>query len=294
MLMKTVPMKCDKSGFTLIELLVVIAIIAILAAILFPVFAQAREKARQITCVSNERQIGLGILQYEQDYDEDFPMMHYNDGDSAKCGGSGCEVRWENAVAPYIKNGQVYTYDGYYSGTGGVWTCPDEPIAQPNVYGVNYELFREGNGYWWPYISISIATIDAPSNTVMICEKGENDGNNSWLEFQTWEGNWVQYPSNGNAANGYNYSPHLDISNTENCDYKASNNAPAYNNWNGCSMMPRYRHSGGTTSNFLFCDGHVQSMVKGQINWYTNIYVARDYDAQLFCGGQAGKACQPY
>jgi len=62
----------SRSGFTLIELLVVIAIIAILAAILFPVFAQAREKARQASCESNEKQIGLAITQYVQDYDETY------------------------------------------------------------------------------------------------------------------------------------------------------------------------------------------------------------------------------
>ena len=70
----------SKQAFTLIELLVVIAIIAILAAILFPVFAQAREKARQATCLSNLKQLGLGLLQYVQDSDETFPLAtHWND-----------------------------------------------------------------------------------------------------------------------------------------------------------------------------------------------------------------------
>lgn len=67
-----------RNGFTLIELLVVIAIIAILAAILFPVFAQARESARTTSCLSNMKQIGLGVKMYAQDYDEEFPMGTYN------------------------------------------------------------------------------------------------------------------------------------------------------------------------------------------------------------------------
>jgi len=70
----------NRKAFTLIELLVVIAIIAILAAILFPVFSQAREKARGATCLSNLKQIGLGVMMYVQDYDETFPMSQYGGG----------------------------------------------------------------------------------------------------------------------------------------------------------------------------------------------------------------------
>ncbi len=90
-----------RNAFTLIELLVVIAIIAILAAILFPVFAKAREKARQSSCQSNEKQLALAMIQYCQDYDEKFVY----------CGWTGGGVGWWNwcpLVMPYVKNTQVY------------------------------------------------------------------------------------------------------------------------------------------------------------------------------------------
>ena len=89
-------------GFTLIELLVVIAIIAILAAILFPVFAKAREKARQTSCLSNVKQIVLAALQYAQDYDERLPMH------VVASNASPTWLYWPRAVFPYIKNEQVF------------------------------------------------------------------------------------------------------------------------------------------------------------------------------------------
>src|SRR5580658_7657312 len=96
-----------KKGFTLIELLVVIAIIAILAAILFPVFAKAREKARQTACLSNEKQLGLAEMQYTQDYDETFPSTNdYGTG-------------WAKTIYPYVKS-------------LGVFACPDDTYPLPS------------------------------------------------------------------------------------------------------------------------------------------------------------------
>src|SRR5439155_25915599 len=97
-----------RSGFTLIELLVVIAIIAILAAILFPVFAQAREKARQASCMSNLKQYAAATFMYIQHYDETFPMSAYQNGT--------CVATFYWQVQPYAKN-------------GGVTQCPSSPKA---------------------------------------------------------------------------------------------------------------------------------------------------------------------
>ena len=103
-----------KHGFTLIELLVVIAIIAILAAILFPVFAQAREKARGISCISNQKQIGLGVMMYAQDYDETvIPWLTATE----YAGQKRIERLWTGKIQPYIKNGGNFPADG-------VMRCP--------------------------------------------------------------------------------------------------------------------------------------------------------------------------
>lgn len=99
--MNTPKLKTIRKAFTLIELLVVIAIIAILAAILFPVFARARENARRTSCLSNIKQIGLGVMQYVQDYDEMYPMA-YNGGNP-----SGSQY-WNEVLQPYVKSTQVF------------------------------------------------------------------------------------------------------------------------------------------------------------------------------------------
>ena len=108
-------MKLRRPAFTLVELLVVIAIIAILAAILFPVFARARENGRRASCQSNLKQIGLGLIQYSQDYDEiliaDWYGANATDGPGATFppGASVTSYKWADAAFPYIKSEQVFT-----------------------------------------------------------------------------------------------------------------------------------------------------------------------------------------
>jgi prepilin-type N-terminal cleavage/methylation domain-containing protein/prepilin-type processing-associated H-X9-DG protein len=102
--MKFVQIGAKRSAFTLIELLVVIAIIAILASILFPVFGRARENARRSSCQSNLKQIGLGIMQYTQDYDERFPMRYYGGAPAAVQNANS----WRRQIFPYVKSTQLF------------------------------------------------------------------------------------------------------------------------------------------------------------------------------------------
>ena len=144
-----------RRGFTLIELLVVIAIIAILAAILFPVFAKAREKARQASCLSNVKQLALGIMSYTQDYDEVLPPRYYRFNPAVAGGPNWCD----HLVQPYIKNTQVimcpstqnksYGYNQDYLNNRpiGAIACPSETVMTAEVKmsfsdpsGTNYDL----------------------------------------------------------------------------------------------------------------------------------------------------------
>src|SRR5437016_1277125 len=139
--------KPKQHAFTLIELLVVIAIIAILAAILFPVFAQAREKARAISCLSNSKQIGLATMQYVQDYDETYPC-----GWHPAPGGDAWRSMWRVCLQPYIqKMGNPNdAYDSRSFGNMSVLSCPSSPSSTsfgPTAYGYNTAASGLTNGW---------------------------------------------------------------------------------------------------------------------------------------------------
>jgi prepilin-type N-terminal cleavage/methylation domain-containing protein/prepilin-type processing-associated H-X9-DG protein len=168
-------------GFTLIELLVVIAIIAILAAILMPVFAQAREKARMASCVSNLKQIGLAVMMYTQDNDETFPPGNYG-----AVAGSG--QHWYSLVEPYVKASPLSRADPNWQTQGkSVWVCPSYNAAYPDgVAGATPMQSYASNWYLMPGLAlnesntwgvdrpfprvVTLAQVQEPGQTVMVVE----------------------------------------------------------------------------------------------------------------------------
>ena len=280
------PLRCGKAGFTLIELLVVIAIIAILAAILFPVFAQAREKARQISCLSNMKQIGLGLQMYIQDFDETFPMGQWYESKTDY----NTQITIAEMLYPYIKNGERgsrKTTSGTIVANAkeGLWKCPSFPAPyQNNNYGYNYDLFPDGASCPWVDETqaakvAKLAAIDAVSDKICIIEKGANDGNSSWHQYSPWEWDWVDGGVRDWSKSGkvIDYSKdntkHALAPGIGDCDdpkASASTNS-TYNNWATCGMHPRYRHNG--TSNFIFIDGHAKAIARGQLGWARNVLI---------------------
>jgi prepilin-type N-terminal cleavage/methylation domain-containing protein/prepilin-type processing-associated H-X9-DG protein len=177
-----------RRGFTLIELLVVIAIIAILAAILFPVFAQAREKARAASCLSNQKQVALGLMMYAQDYDETYP------GDNISTQQRWGTYYWMFLTIPYIKNNPT----NFNKPKGGVFQCPSD-ISLPqelagdrttmvwpepaNSWGLT-TLAPNGFIQYWNSYSINewltdtapnMAAWDAPASSLMFLEANDSE-----------------------------------------------------------------------------------------------------------------------
>ena len=222
------PIRNINSAFTLIELLVVIAIIAILAAILFPVFARARENARRSSCQSNLKQIGLGILQYTQDYDEIYPLVINGTlGDNAASASTG---GWAVVIQPYVKSTQILQCPSDSSSPG------DETTYRYSDYCYSNRLGYAPGTTPRP---ISLASVGVPTVTIM-----STDGVSNGAYF-------IGGPASKCEGNG-----------------SVSGNAPqstvsafvsgAGSGWNSLLTGPAYRHL--DTGNYLFADGHVKAL----------------------------------
>lgn len=151
-------MRTNGKGFTLIELLVVIAIIAILAAILFPVFARAREKARQSSCLSNVKQLGLGMQMYAQDYDESFMLCRY---DYATTPSNSFGVGWSRVIQPYVSNIAVLVCPSDLNPTS---ENSMQTYQHPRSYSVNQHL----HPYSFEDTVVKLAAVDKPAQTVSL------------------------------------------------------------------------------------------------------------------------------
>ena len=214
-----------RKGFTLIELLVVIAIIAILAAILFPVFAQAREKARQASCLSNMKQMGTAFMLYIDDYDETYPNDAYeNCGENnlittatsgypgqyfyCNCDATGavCRFTWMDAIFPYVKNVNMFR-------------CPTNPVINKNSdmnkpsYGYNAEISGHfaismaGYPTWHCRAPLTATQIpNGGGDFVMLIDRYWNGlGSTSAIIMQAYAADYV-----GSGAKAARVYPHMD------------------------------------------------------------------------------------
>ncbi len=262
-------------GFTLIELLVVIAIIAILAAILFPVFAQAREKARAITCVSNEKELGLAFMLYVQDYDETFPMDQYDSVAPNGVPDDNTLRFWTDFIYPYLKNGDRSAgADGapITWGSSGVYICPSYPTPDYGVnYGAHYGLMPDGLVSWTQGTTLAppatLAALQTPADTVLMAELGVNDAQWTFGMFYPDEYMWTD--TVGNPPGSVD-GQHYDLINGD-CDATSAQIAAGNGTYGGCGTFPRYRHM--KSANMIFADGHVKAIIRGRLNWYKNIYL---------------------
>ena len=263
----------NAAAFTLIELLVVIAIIAILAAILFPVFAQAREKARQTSCLSNVKQINLATLMYVQDYEETFPFHGLYDFTVGQQG-------WTRKVGPYMKSLQA-TWCASDSGpTTGYdplngWAGPMTSFAANcliNVQGItpdtnvgskNLGVFGVTTNYGVGPFVTTLADIAQPASTVALSEKHADDvqyTSFSWLSCNTadiWPSSvfLVDFAADGGSGPSSYMSQGAGI---------PDGTRPAGKYPLGIGGSVSAHHAG--LANFAFADGHVKAMHPEQTN----------------------------
>ena len=284
-------------AFTLIELLVVIAIIAILAAILFPVFAQAKAAAKKTMSLSNAKNIGLGIMMYTTDYDDILPMLQYV-GPFNPYTWHG----WPEMVGPYIKSGDGKDPAGGWKlwGFEGIFRAPGDPTKQRNgSYALHQDLFRDGVAPWQPNIpqTFSTTSIDQLADKVMALKRGINRGYGNWLQFAAWEWDWTDWldwdrvnwvprrvginrsiePGHGDCDYSY-YEPPAGQTETPESWWGDV--------WAGCGMFARYRYNNSVP--FIFLDGHALSMGRSRngtrVDWVKNIYIreAAQFDSSWY------------
>lgn len=245
------------NAFTLIELLVVIAIIAILAAILFPVFAQAREKARQTSCLSNMKQMNTGVLMYIQDYDESYPnsAMFCSRVQSPLNAANSPWPIWLYCIYPYVKNWDIYS-------------CPSDPDSIPasdtvnryyyTSYGYNYGYFSNftdsypcpgGATHGWP--GISQASVLRPANIITFVDNsGKAAGTRSAAGYW-FAGSTVNAPDASPSEKTF-YAPG-ETGWGKGC--QSYHGLSAGNKWDQLGGV-HPRHSDG--ANAAFSDGHVK------------------------------------
>jgi prepilin-type N-terminal cleavage/methylation domain-containing protein/prepilin-type processing-associated H-X9-DG protein len=281
-------------AFTLIELLVVIAIIAILAAILFPVFAQAKLAAKKTVDLSNLKQIGLGALMYSGDFDDYYPRNDYLIPGRQ----SWAPFSYREATGPYIKSGiGNYTWVST-SGTtalpladSAIWESPNVPNNIRYDYGANQFIMPSGatwnqwnyssnkaysdqdaNGYptgLAPVPSVSQTGLANPSGTLMIVDQGVNTSsafNSGNLVMQS--GNyWWQ--GAGAAIKGATIPPAWDSDASSSTGDDYSGNLTGIGPF---SSLPRFRFSGPST-NIAWADGHAKAKHKGALSWCTDMHV---------------------
>ncbi|MCU0315545.1 MAG: DUF1559 domain-containing protein [Fimbriimonadaceae bacterium] len=262
-------------AFTLIELLVVIAIIAILAAILFPVFAQAKAAAKKTQDLSNLKQQGTATMIYMADYDDMFPRGSYL---MAPPNPNNAWQTWRDFILPYIKNGGERDdwYGGQTRARGGIFRSPSAPANAVNSYGAHSGLFPEMINDWWqgaqyneppygpgtPRPSRTQTALEKPAGVLMITTIGVNpDWGNTGanaLETDWWFHGGAQWPP---VFTGPTSGARWD-NDLGNCNWQASGNV-------GCAM-PRYRYT--DTANVTWADGHAKNVKKGALNWCRDIY----------------------